>query len=244
MELYTIFNDKYKSEEKNMNQGFSISPMPKRADKALIERFKNAPTSVLSDSLNRLYGNMATLTPYHKEGRLVGSAFTIKTRPGDNLMIHKAIELAIEGDVLVIDGGGDLSQALLGEIMLTQCKVKKLAGIIVNGAIRDVVAFREGSFPTYAKGVTHKGPYKDGPGEINVPISFDDLLINPGDIIVGDEDGIINIPVKIAEKILNKALEKDKQEREKIELIKEGVNTPQSFISDKRLKELGCSFYN
>jgi len=127
-------------------------------------------------------------------GRMAGPALTIKARPGDNLMIHKAHQLAKPGDVVVVDAGGDLTNALIGEIMVGDAVNQKLGGFVMNGAIRDAGAIREGSFPVFAAGVTHRGPYADGPGEINVPISIDGMVIEPGDLVIGDEDGLLCVP--------------------------------------------------
>ncbi len=110
-------------------------------------------------------------------------------------MIHKAIALAQPGDVIVVDGGGDLTNALIGEIMVSYAATRGIAGFVIDGAIRDVDMIRAGTFPVYAAGVTHRGPYKDGPGEINVPIAIDGMVIQPGDLIVGDADGVLCVAV-------------------------------------------------
>ena len=127
---------------------------------------------------------------------MAGPALTVKTRPGDNLMLHKALDLAEPGDVIVVDAGGDLTNAIIGEIMSGYAASRGLGGIVINGAIRDAGALRRASFPVYAAGVTHRGPYKDGPGEINVPIAIDGMVIEPGDLIVGDEDGVLVRPLR------------------------------------------------
>src|SRR5439155_23755659 len=105
---------------------------------------------------------------------------TVKAPPGDNLMFHKAIALAQPGDVIVIDAGGDLTNALMGEMMLMQITKRAVAGVVINGAIRDAAYIRRQSLPVFAAGVTHRGPYKNGPGEINVPVSIDGMVIAPG----------------------------------------------------------------
>jgi RraA family protein len=156
----------------------------------ILEGFRAAPVAVISDNMNRLHGTRS-LRPYHGTARLVGTAVTVKTRPGDNFMLHKAYEVLRPGDVLVVDGGGDLIQALVGEIMMSRAKQMGVAGFVIDGAIRDVGAFATAGFPCYARGVTHRGPYKTGPGEINVPIAVDGMVVMPGDVIVGDEDGVV-----------------------------------------------------
>src|SRR2546430_4780937 len=154
----------------------------------IIEGFRSAPTSVISDNLARLPGAVG-LRPFHRGGRLVGTAFTVRTRPGDNLAIHRALELVGPGDVIVVDGGGDETRALVGEIMKTIAEYRGAAGYVIDGAIRDVAAFAASDFPCFARTAIHRGPYKSGPGEINVPVSIGGSVITPGDIVVGDQDG-------------------------------------------------------
>ncbi|MDD9840282.1 methyltransferase, partial [Escherichia coli] len=132
-------------------------------------------------------------------------AITVKARPGDNLMLHYAIDIAEAGDVIVVDAGGDLTNALIGEMMVAYAIKKGIAGIVINGAIRDSVVIGEGEFPLFAAGISHRGPYKDGPGEINVPIAINGMVVEPGDLILGDEDGLLSVPYAEVEEIYLKA---------------------------------------
>ncbi len=181
--------------------GFQIHPAPARPSAALLDQFRTVVTPHLSDNMSRAYGAIG-LTRYNTTGKLVGVALTVKTRPGDNLMIHKALNLAQPGDVLVVDGAGDVTQALVGELMKLYAQSQGVVGFVIDGAIRDVAAFAADDFPCYARGETHKGPYKDGPGEIHVPVTIGGLIVNPGDIVVGDEDGIVAVPQALASEIL------------------------------------------
>src|SRR5699024_5455634 len=149
----------------------SIFKSPKLADKKVIEELQTIVTPHLSDNLKRQEG-IKGLHRYNKKGKLVGTAITVITRPGDNLIIYKAMQLVQPGYVLVIDAGGSLENAVRGEIMKKYLQAQGCAGIIVDGAIRDVTAFEEDNFPCYAKGHIHKGPYKDGPGNINIPVTI------------------------------------------------------------------------
>jgi RraA family protein len=151
---------------------------------------------------------------------LLGSALTVRVRPGDNLMIHKALQLGQPGDVLVVDGGGALDRALFGDIMKNVAKMRGFAGIVIDGAIRDVAAYREDDFPCYARGVCHRGPYKDGPGEINVPVCIGGMVVNPGDIVVGDDDGVIFIRPSEAQAVAKAARGKFESEQKTFESIR------------------------
>jgi RraA family protein len=185
-----------------MTIGFRILPRTRKVDAATAGAFARLPVANISDSMNRMTAGGARLRPLHAGGVLSGPALTVKTRPGDNLMIHKALDVAEKGDVIVVDGGGDLSNALIGEIMILIAKKRGIAGFVMYGAVRDYGTIRAGDFPVFAAGVTHRGPYKDGPGEINVPIAIDGMVIEPGDLIVGDDDGIVCVPFDHAKEIL------------------------------------------
>jgi regulator of RNase E activity RraA len=161
---------------------------------AWIEKFRNVPTSWVSDSLGRSVGTYG-LNSYHGDLSLmmVGRAYTIRIRPGDNLMIHKALQLVEKGDVIVIDGGGDVCQSLIGGNILTTAVFKGVAGFVIDGAVRDLVDLAKGALPVWARGHTHRGPSKDGPGEINVPISCGGMIVHPGDLVIGDADGVLAV---------------------------------------------------
>ncbi len=188
---------------------------------ALIEAFRTAPTSIISDNLSRLPGAVG-LKPFHKGGQLVGAAFTVRTRPGDNLAIHMALEYVGPGDAIVVDGGGDESRALIGEIMLNIAKYRGAAGYVIDGAIRDAGAIAASDFPVFARAVIHRGPYKSGPGEINVPVSIGGMVVAPGDIVVGDEDGVVAFSPAIAPTLLETVQAQIKREADTIVAIREG----------------------
>lgn len=175
------------------NPGFAAYPAPARPTVSALAPLYDLQTSLISDSLARMCGAVG-LRPFHRAGRMVGPAFTVRVRPGDNLMFQKALDLAEPGDIIVVDGGGDLINALAGELMMLHAVARKLGGFVVDGAVRDSAAFAAGDFPCFARGVSHRGPYKDGPGEINVPVSIGGMVVHPGDIVVGDEDGVLAFP--------------------------------------------------
>ena len=182
-----------------------ILDIPKRPDARLVAEFARMVTPHLSDSMERLYAAGPQLRPMHREGKLAGPAFTVKTAPGDNLLVHKALDTAKPGDVIVVDAGGSAEQAIIGELMATRAKQRGIAGLVIWGAIRDSAELGAGTYPVFACGVTHRGPYKDGPGEINVPVSIAGMSVSPGDIIVGDADGLVAVPQALAERVLASA---------------------------------------
>src|SRR3989442_14650268 len=151
--------------------GFRILPIPKRPDKKLVAELARMVTPHLSDSMQRLYGGGPQLRPMHNGAKLCGPAFTVRTAPGDNLLIHKAIDTAEPGDVIVVDGGGFNDYALIGELMSARAEQRGVAGMGILGAIPHSAQLRQRSFPVYASGGTHRGPHQNGPGEINRPIT-------------------------------------------------------------------------
>lgn len=187
--------------------GFRILPRVE-TDAALVKLFSGIPTPIISDNLGRMCGTHS-LRPYHRAGvPLLGPALTVRVRSGDNLMIHKALQLGKPGDILVVDGGGCVDRGLFGDIMKNVAKMRKFGGIVLDGAIRDVAAYRDDDFPCFARGVCHRGPYKDGPGEINVAASIDGMVVMPGDIVAGDDDGLVFIEPREARSVAEAARKK------------------------------------
>ena len=147
--------------------------------------------------------------------------------------------MAVPGDVIVVDAGGDLTNALFGEIMVATAVKLGVAGVVLNGAVRDSEEIGRGQFPLYAAGVTHRGPYKDGPGEINVPIAIDGMVIHPGDLIVGDADGLLCVPYDEVEEIL--AATRRKMAAEKKTLADIEAGTLDTAWIDVTLQRIGCN---
>jgi regulator of RNase E activity RraA len=221
-----------------MPTGFRILKRERAISPELVAAFATLPVANISDCMSRMTAGGPRLRPMHKGGVMAGPAFTVKSRPGDNLMVHKAIDLAAAGDVIVVDAGGDLTNAIIGELMLAQMVKKRLGGIVINGAIRDSTAIAAQPFPVYAAGVTHRGPYKDGPGEINVPVAFDGMIVAPGDLIIGDEDGLLAVAIDEAEAILAATRAKHAAEEKQMAAIEAGT-ADRSWV-DASLKRLGC----
>jgi len=201
--------------------GIEIHPR-KEAFQEGISALTGLATSVVSDVMGRTIGAVNILPVNKSSVSVCGNAVTVSVRTGDNLMIHKALQILKPGDVLVVDGGGDISRALFGEIMMTVAKSKGAIGCVFDGAIRDVDAFEEHQFPCWARGVNMRGPYKDGPGSINTSISIGGMVVNPGDVILGDCDGIIALSPTIAVEAGKLGKEKETAERKTIQSILDG----------------------
>ncbi len=199
-----------------MTIGFRVLSRRRTVTAEQIERFRGLPVANISDSMNRLSSAGNRLRPLHSGGYLSGAALTVKCRPDDNLIVHYALNIAQPGDVIVVDAGGDLTNALVGELMLAFAQKQQLAGVVIHGAVCDLQSIAGATFPVYAAGVTHRGPYKNGPGEVNVPISIDGMVIEPGDLIVGDMDGVLCVPLDHVDAIYAMASEQNASEVRKL----------------------------
>jgi regulator of RNase E activity RraA len=180
-----------------------LHALPAHPAEELVTTLRGLPTPVISDQMNRT-GALRGVRPLPGtplEPRLAGPALTVKTRPGDNLVVHKAIDLARPGDVLVIDAGGDDERAVMGEIVYRYAVSRGIAGFVIGGAVRDAREIGEGRRPVFASGISHLGPYKSGPGEIGGPISVGGTAVRSGDLVVGDFDGVVVIPAELAEAV-------------------------------------------
>lgn len=218
--------------------GFRILKRRRAVSAATIRKYDGIPVANVSDCMARITAGGPRLRPMHAGAPMAGPAFTVKTRPGDNLMLHKALDLAEPGDIVVVDAGGDLTNSLIGEMMVGHAVYRKLGGVVIYGSIRDADELRRGDFPVFAAGVSHRGPYKDGPGEINVPIAIEGMVIEPGDLILGDGDGVLCVPYGDADDIAVLAKKKFESEEAAKPRIATGGND-RSWI-DATLKRLGC----
>lgn len=186
------------------NRVYLKRPMPAPA---LLAEFEKIPTANIADTMGRscaLYPRIRLMSSPEKP-ITAGAALTVKSRAGDNLMIHKALNIAEPGDVIIASNEGEQTRSLMGEIMFTFAGYKHLGALVLDGPIRDIEAAHIMPYPIYATGTTPGGPYKEGPGEINVPISCGGISVSPGDIVVMDADGVIIIPLEDAQNVLKAA---------------------------------------
>lgn len=201
--------------------GFRILPAPSRIDAALLDRFRGLASPNLADAMGRF--NFMDAGIQSRTGLpLCGLAVTVNARPADNLMVHKALQVASPGDIVVVNTCGNTTSAVFGELMCNTAVAAKLGGIIVDGAIRDVDGLAALGFPAFSRSVCAGGCDKDGPGEINVPISCGGTVVMPGDIIVGDRDGVAVVPRAHAEEVLALVAALMQRETKRIAEIKAG----------------------
>lgn len=220
-----------------MSAGKTVRRQITRPGPALVEAFRGISTANVDDCMERTAAVGPRLYPIGKAA-LLGTAFTVRVPQGDNLMVHKAMDLAQPGDVLVIDAGGCMNRSILGGLMTTYCRVRGLAGIIVDGCIRDRDELAKMDFPVYACGASPNGPYKNGPGELNVPVRIGEQVVCPGDILLGDADGLIVIHPEDAAWLAAAANGILKKEAAILEGILQQHQYPRPWV-DEKLLELG-----
>lgn len=218
--------------------GFKVARRQRKVDAAWVDKFRDLPVANVSDVMSRIVAGGAPLRPYYTGPRMVGPAITVRTRPGDNLMVHKALDIAEPGDVVVVDAGGDLTNAIIGELMVAHARKRGLGGIVIFGAIRDSAELSAGDFPVFAAGVTHRGPYKDGPGEVNTAIGINGLVIEPGDLVLGDADGMLSVGYDLVSEVHAAASKKHDAETKQMDAIARGEND-RSWV-DAALEKAGC----
>ncbi|MGR6967106.1 RraA family protein [Geodermatophilus sp. URMC 61] len=172
----------------------------------LVHRFGAFGAADVSDMMNRLYTMNPSIKPVTpRELRLLGRACTVKVFPGDNLMVHKSLDLANPGDVLVIDASSSMMTAVIGDLVSTKARHRGIAGVVVDGLVRDLDGILAlGDFPVFARGTTPLGPLHRGPGEVNYPVSVGGIVVNPGDVVLGDADGVVVVPQESAESLLQR----------------------------------------
>lgn len=210
-----------------------------RPDSELVEAFQGIPSTIISDVTGNTGLTMDSgIRPAFTGVEMAGTAITVKEAPGDNLLIHKAITMAEPQDVLVIDCNGYTGTGHVGELMCTSCQANGLAGLIIDGAYRDSREIREMGFPVYGRGVSPEGPLKQDPGSINVTVSCGGVSVDPGDIVIGDDDGIAVIPQNNAKEVLERAREKLESEDETRERVLEGEYLYEMNGYDKLFEDL------
>jgi regulator of RNase E activity RraA len=215
---------KPKTAEMHPGPGFRVRVDFDRPDDHVVAGFSAFETPAISDLMNRLYTmTTAIRNQTHEHLKILGPACTVKVYPGDNLMVHKSLDVAQPGDVIVVDAAGTSMTAALGDLVSTKARHRGVAGFVVDGLIRDLPAIRAlGDFPVYARGVTPIGPLHRGPGEINYPICAGGIVVHPGDIIVGDLNGVVVVPRDIGPELLERLTERAAAEADYVAAVARG----------------------
>jgi RraA family protein len=231
---------KPKTAEMNPGPGFRIRTNGLRPSQEILDGFRDFPTPDISDLMNRLYTMVPAIhnvtNPHLK---ILGPACTVRVFPGDNLMVHKSLDIAKPGDIVVVDAGASPMNAVLGDLVTTKARHRGIAGFVVDGLVRDIQGIMEVGIPVFARGVTPIGPLHRGPGEVNYPIQCGGIVVHPGDIIVGDMNGVVVVPMEVAESILQRLQARKETEAEYLAAVKRG-DFSNEWV-DRMLVEAGCT---
>lgn len=198
-----------------------------------IEQLLNVPTTAISDALNGMNNMDYSIKPVSAHLKMVGKAVTVKVRAADNKLVLQGIGEAKKGDVLVVDAKGYMNNAMAGDFVIALAQTLGLAGVVIDGAIRDIDAIKKLEYPVFCKGVTTAASDKRGSGEVNVPISCGNTVIHPGDFIIGDADGVVCIPQESVEDTIQKAIEKMKKDEEREQGIIGNPDAARNFIKQQ-----------
>lgn len=228
---------------KSQNVGFRVFAQIRRPPSGLIAEFSNLETTWITDAMNRFGGLDGNIRGADTSMRMAGPALTVRVPPGDNLMVYKALEIAEPGDIIVIEARGFTGVAQWGDLTSLTAKGLNLGGMVTDGSLRDIEGICRVGFPVFAKPFAiPNGDLKDGPGEVNVPVAVGGVPILPGDIIVGDSNGVAVVPRVDAEAVLAKARTYPDAEAKKVKEISEGKLIPGWLEST--LSQKGCEIIN
>ncbi|MGJ3524221.1 RraA family protein [Nitratidesulfovibrio sp. D1] len=221
------------------NPGYRVKNTIVRPDATLVEAFRSIPVSNIGDAMNRMACMHARIRPMNR-APLLGTALTVRVRVGDNLLFNKAMDMARPGDVLVVNAHDEPFYSIVGGQMTTWMKRRGLAGLVVDGCIRDAEEIEAMDFPVYATGISPNGPVKEGGGEVNFPVACGGLVVNPGDIVAGDRDGVVVVSPADAPAVLEKAHALMKKEARVMAAIADGT-WDRTWV-DEMLRAKGCEF--
>jgi len=220
--------------------GFRVFSQIERPAAQVLALFQGVESTHVSDAMHRFYGMDLSIKPVSPEMRAVGPAITVRTRPGDNLIVYKAMEIAAPGDILVIEYRGYTVTAAWGDLVSLVAKQLKLGGVVTDGGIRDIEGIKQVGLPVFAQPTqTTQGALKDGPGEVNVPIACGGVPVLPGDVIVADVNGVTVVPRADAEAVGRQAIAIMESEQEKIKAMEAGEGLIPAYV-DRVLREKGC----
>ena len=227
-----------KSAQLNSGPGFRIRTNIERLPKEIAYQYSKFETPDISDILNRMYAINTGISNLANDKSICGPACTVKVFPGDNLMVHKVLDIAKPGDVVVVDTGGSVQNAIVGDLIASKAKSRGIQAFVIDGLIRDLPDLKKLGLPVFARGSTPLGPLHRGPGEINYPITCGGIVVNPGDIICGDSNGLVVIRKDFAIETLDRVIAQQKSIEKYVANVKEG-NFSNQWVDDL-LNESNC----
>lgn len=200
-----------------------------RPDAKLIKAIGAFPSATIHEAMGRKGALPAAIKPVAPGMTVCGAVVTVSAKPFNNINLHRAIALAKPGDVLVVEVGGGYEGGYFGEIMATACVARKLGGLVIDGCVRDADLLEEIGFPVFARGLAIQGTLKQDGGSVNAPITLGEVEIAPGDVVVGDRDGVVAVPQGILAEAIAASQAREDKEANTIAEIKAGKTTMELY---------------
>jgi 4-hydroxy-4-methyl-2-oxoglutarate aldolase len=211
-----------------------------RPETAILALFREQSAATIHEAMGRRGAMDSRIKPIYSGMKVCGPAVTVRCQVGDNLMLLKALYVAKPGDILVVDSGSFSEQGQWGEITSLAAQLRKIGGLVTNGAVRDGLAIKAMGFPVFSMGLSMKGTVKETLGSVNHPISCGGVTVHPGDIVVGDDDGVVIVPREEAPEVIKKAEEREKREAKVMKMLREGESLLEMYGFDRVLAQKGC----
>lgn len=210
-----------------------------RPDRKLVEAFKDLGAATVYEAAGRRGSVDPRIKPLARGIRLLGPAFTVECHPKDNLMLHKALQIAEKGDILVASTQGYPDAGYWGGLMAGSAIARQLGGLVIDGCVRDSTEILEMEFPVFCRGTCIRGTTKGILGRVNHPILFGDVIVNPGDLVLGDDDGLVIVARAEIETVLKAAQERNAKEERKAAALAKGISSVEVNDLDRIFKSLG-----
>ncbi len=202
--------------------GFCIVTEIERPAGTIVRDLSQYPVALLGDGMGRFSVMDSGIKPLSRTIHMCGPAITVEIHPADNLMVHAAMKIAQKGDIIVVNARGNTENGIYGDILNSVARRKELGGIVIDGAVRDCVEIEKSGVPVFCRAVSPLGGGKEGPGQVNVPVSCGGVVVSPGDVVVGDGDGVVVIPNHMLQNALEGARNKTEAEKKRLESIANG----------------------
>jgi 4-hydroxy-4-methyl-2-oxoglutarate aldolase len=213
-----------------------------RADSAAVKALGNAGVATVHEAQGRTGLMRPNMRPIYPTAKVAGTAVTVSIPPGDNLMIHASIEVCQPGDVLVVAPTSECTDGYFGELLGVSCQAHGIAGLIIDAGVRDTAELAALNFPVWSKAVSSQGTVKNVPGDVNIPVVCAGTLVNPGDVIIGDADGVVVVAREAAEQVAKASQERLAKEEKSRERLRKGELGLDFYGLRDKLKELGVEF--